>query len=86
MTHRFVKKPIVVNAVQWTGNNEHEVMKFVGKHCFITEKSVGVKELIINTLEGDYHASVNDWIVQGVKGEFYPVKPDIMEQTYTEVD
>lgn len=86
MTHRFVKKPIVVNAIQWTGNNEHEVMKFVGKHCFITEKSVGVKELIINTLEGDHHASVNDWIVQGVKGEFYPVKPDIMEQTYTEVD
>lgn len=85
MIHRFVKKPIVVNAVQWDGHNEHEVMQFVGSHCCLVSKSNG-KALIINTLEGDHYASVNDWIVKGVKGEFYPVKPDIMEQTYTEVD
>lgn len=85
MIEQFVKKPIVVEAIQWTGKNEHEVMKFVGSHCCLVNKSNG-KALIINTLEGDYYASVNDWIVKGVKGEFYPVKPDIMEQTYTRVN
>lgn len=85
MIGQFVKKPIVVEAIQWTGKNEHEVMKFVGSHCCLVNKSDG-KALIINTLEGDHYASVNDWIVKGVKGEFYPVKPDIMEQTYTRVN
>lgn len=86
MIHKFVKKPIVVNAIQWDGHNEYEVMKFVGSHCLILEPFKGKKDLVIHTLEGDHHASINDWIVQGVKGEFYPVKPDIMEWTYTEVD
>ena len=85
MIEQFVKKPIIVEAIQWTGKNEHEVMKFVGSHCCLVDKSNG-KALIINTLEGDHYASVNDWIVTGVKGEFYPVKPDIMEQTYTRVN
>lgn len=85
MIEQFVKKPIVVEAIQWTGKNEHEVMKFVGSHCCLVNKSNG-KALIINTLEGDHYAFVNDWIVKGVKGEFYPVKPDIMEQTYTRVN
>lgn len=85
MIEQFVKKSIVVEAIQWTGKNEHEVMKFVGSHCCLVNKSNG-KALIINTLEGDHYASVNDWIVKGVKGEFYPVKPDIMEQTYTRVN
>lgn len=85
MIEQFVKKPIIVEAIQWTGKNEHEVMKFVGSHCCLVNKSNG-KALIINTLEGDHHASVNDWIVKGVKGEFYPVKPDIMEQTYNRVN
>lgn len=85
MVEQFVKKPIIVEAIQWTGKNEYEVMKFVGSHCYLVNKSNG-KALIINTLEGDHYASVNDWIVKGVKGEFYPVKPDIMEQTYTRVN
>lgn len=85
MIEQFVKKPIIVEAIQWTGKNEHEVMKFVGSHCCLVNKSNG-KALIINTLERDHYASVNDWIVKGVKGEFYPVKPDIMEQTYTRMN
>ena len=85
MIEQFVKKHSIVEAIQWTGKNEHEVMKFVGSHCCLVDKSNG-KALIINTLEGDHYASVNDWIVKGVKGEFYPVKPDIMEQTYTRVN
>ena len=85
MIEQFVKKPIIVEAIQWTGKNEYDVMKFVGSHCFLVNRG-DTKELIINTLEGDHHASVNDWIVKGVKGEFYPVKPDIMEQTYNRMN
>lgn len=44
------------------------------------------KEMIIHTLEGDIHASVGDYIITGVKGEQYPCKPDIFEQTYEKVD
>jgi hypothetical protein len=43
-------------------------------------------ELFIKTLEGDVHASVGDYIIKGVNGEFYPCKPDIFEKTYEEVD
>ena len=41
--------------------------------------------LDIPTLEGLMHADENDWIIKGVKGEFYPCKPDIFEATYEEV-
>jgi len=41
--------------------------------------------IIIHTLEGDMKASVNDYIIKGVRGEFYPCKPDIFEETYNEV-
>lgn len=42
--------------------------------------------LVIKTLEGDHTASPNDYIIQGVKGELYPCKPDIFEATYEVVD
>lgn len=41
--------------------------------------------LMIRTLEGDHHVSPGDWVIQGVKGEFYPCKPDIFEVTYDRV-
>lgn len=39
-------------------------------------------ELMIRTLEGDMRVSVDDWVIRGVQGEFYPCKPDIFEATY----
>jgi len=39
-------------------------------------------KVIIPTLEGDHLANIHDWIIKGVKGEFYPCKPDIFEMTY----
>jgi len=49
------------------------------------EEVVRVQGLKIFTLEGSLTASVGDWIIKGVKGEFYPCKPDIFEATYEEV-
>lgn len=44
------------------------------------------KEMVIHTLEGDYHASVGDYIITGVHGEQYPCKPDIFAETYEPVE
>lgn len=88
MVKKYVKKPVTVEAIIWDGNNEAEVMSFVGAHCFVINKitmSGTEKNLIINTLEGEHIASIGDYIVKGIKGEFYPVKPDIMEMTYDAV-
>ena len=87
MVKTFVKKPVQVQTVQWTGDNDEEIKEFVGKECdIIRVRTPGIKpDLIIHTLEGDHHALVGDYIIRGIKGEFYPCKPDIFEKTYEEV-
>ena len=77
---KYRKKPVVIEAVQWTGDNEKEVYDFTRGEYYITRG-----ELFIETLEGDMLASVGDFIIKGVKGEFYPCKPDIFEATYEAV-
>lgn len=83
MIKTFVKKPVKVQAVQWTGDNYEEVADFVGYirfPCCLDKDS-----MFITTLEGDHYARKGDWIIRGVNGEFYPCKPDIFEKTYEEV-
>lgn len=79
MVHKYVKKPVVISALQWTGDNILEMCNFTGKEG---DKLLKNDELYIDTLEGTMHASVGDYIVCGVDGEFYPCKPDIFEKTY----
>ena len=81
---KFRKKPVVIDAVQWKGNNSTEVIALGGiKEC---EQSFVGDDLIIYTLEGAMKANKNDWIIKGVKGELYPCKPDIFEATYEPVE
>jgi hypothetical protein len=75
---KFRKKPVVIDAVQWTGDNRSEILEWVGVSA-VWGSSSG---LTIRTLEGDHNASIGDWIIRGVKGEFYPCKPDIFAMTY----
>ena len=83
MIKQYRKKPVVIEAIQWTGNNHIEVAEFMfGANVYIN-KPKGYVE--IETLEGKMFAEVNDYIIKGIKGEFYPCKPDIFEQTYEEV-
>ena len=85
----FRKKPVVIEAVQFTGQNGNEVCDFAGLNGVDVEDAGGKRArpfLIIPTLEGSMRADVGDWIIKGVKGEFYPCKPDIFEATYEEVD
>ena len=73
------KKPIKVEAIQWTGSNSKEIANFINDAVFYKYKD---SELYIYTLEGVHCASKMDWVVKGVDGEFYPCKPDIFELTY----
>lgn len=78
---KFKKKPVIIEAVQFTGDNWEELDKFITVPftAFVAEQY-----LIIPTLEGDHKADLNDWIIKGVHGEFYPCKPDIFKETYGE--
>lgn len=78
---KFRKKPVVVEAVQWTGKNLEEISSFVGDSLMPIERRPDY-DLQIKTLEGIHKADRFDWIIKGIKGEFYPCKPDIFEATY----
>ena len=80
---KYRKKPVVIEAVQYTGKNSADIHEFAGD-C--VREPVGEKHLIIHTLEGDHECSLGDFIIKGVAGEFYPCKPDIFEQTYEKVE
>lgn len=89
---RFTKKPVTVEAVQWTGRNLREVIDLTGLHPSAKGWTWGEYERVVEkyglkifTLEGAMPASVGDWIIKGVKGECYPCKPDIFEATYDPV-
>ena len=77
---KFRKKPVVIEAIQWAGDNFGELTDFM-HDCY----SVDGKKIIISTYEGNMTANVGDWIIRGIKGEFYPCKPDIFEATYESV-
>lgn len=84
---KFRKKPVEIDAVQWTGENREDVVDFVlhstnGKVVTDEEKA---DALLIYTLEGIMIADSGDWIIRGIKGECYPCKPDIFQETYEEV-
>jgi hypothetical protein len=90
---KYRKKPVVIEAVQWTGTNQDEIAAFApGIACFsdIVPPDIELHPdhrvingvLSIVTLEGTMLAAIGDWIIKGVKGEFYPCKPDIFEATY----
>ena len=76
---RFRKKPVVIEAVQWTGENLDELRTFVPEEFRYNKIH---SPLAVMTLEGPLTVSTGDWIIKGVKGEFYPCKPDIFEATY----
>lgn len=81
---KYMKKLIIVDAVQRTGNNIEEIKSFLdenGGAYTITDNN-----LVINTLEGDMLASLGDYIIKGIHGELYPCKPDIFKETYDQVN
>ena len=84
MIKKYIKKPVIIEAVQWNGHNCTEVATFVAG----TKRTFGFSgdSCIIETLEGTMIASKGDYIIKGIKGEFYPCKPDIFQATYEECE
>lgn len=90
---KYRKKPVVITAIQWKGDNFDEVMNFMQEfhgnkfnYENAEELAYKTKELNIRTLEGNMTASKNDFIIKGVQNEFYPCKPEIFEKTYEPVN
>lgn len=95
---KFRKRPVEVEAIQWTGRNMDAVCKFCADlvrknkdgamHLGFRGRSVVDPQnnvVLIGTLEGVMEARAGDWIIRGVKGEYYPCKPDVFEATYEKV-
>lgn len=92
---KFRKKPVVIEAIQLT--EEIALACMVDKQpgpfgltvcgdCHPPTRKVGKAYVVIRTLEGDMTASLGDWIIKGVKGEFYPCKDQIFKMTYEPAD
>lgn len=79
---KYRKKPVVIDALVFTGDNWGECFGFVGDAS--TSRNIADKEFRIHTLEGTMIANPGDYIIKGVQGEFYPCKLDIFEATYEE--
>ncbi|SFY18512.1 hypothetical protein SAMN04244548_02994 [Paracoccus pantotrophus] len=88
---KFRKKPIVIDAMRWTGDNTRDIALWVqpdlAPHAlpegwWVRKTATGRTSLVVPTLEGEHDTSIGDWIIRGVKGEYYPCKPDIFAATY----
>jgi len=82
MVKKYVKKPIPVEAIQWTGDNFDELEDFAGNNIWVDEG-----HLFVMTLEGAFKSKnkTGDYLIKGIRGEFYICEKDIFEETYEEV-
>ena len=90
---KYRKKPVVIEAIRWDGENLAEVLSFTGKSPrfeewfssfdeYAAHVSSDDNKFKVFTPEGAMEANVGDWIIRGVRGEHYPCKPDIFAATY----
>ena len=87
MIKTYTKKPLSVQAVQWTGDNTDEIIGFGGAvdGCN-TISDIGKSCLVVRTLEGNMAISIGDYVIRGTSGEYYSCKPNIFEKIYEEQD
>lgn len=83
---KFRKRPVVIEAMQFTSESRNQCFRFVTCNCAPTFDVSHNPTLTIQTLEGNMTAVDGDWIIKGIKGEFYPCKPDIFAATYEPVN
>ena len=85
---QYTKKPVSIEAIQLTSNNYSEIMQWLSSYNVksYTLKSIYFPGLYIKTLEGVMKADIGDYIIKGVKDEFYPCREDIFKMTYDKCD
>jgi hypothetical protein len=78
---KYRKKPVVIEAIQYNRKNRRDALEFCPDAIYHTDYILRIK-----TLEGVMIADEGDYIIKGIKGEFYPCKPDIFEASYDAVE
>lgn len=87
MIKKYRKKPVEIEAIEYNGFNYPEVQDWIAGCAHVWPDWLhNYGEFKIHTLEGDMIASVGDYIIKGINGEFYPCKTDIFEKTYERVE
>lgn len=81
MPEKYVKKPVTIEAQQWNGDTANLV-----EPMYLSTNPKERNTPMIMTLEGPLKVSKGDFIIKGIKGEFYPCKPDIFEATYGKLE
>lgn len=86
----YRKRPVIVEAYRWDGTAEGaaEICEWMTRHGqehHYAHSRAFASVISIATLEGMTYASAGDWVIRGVRGEFYPCKPDIFDATHEEV-
>ncbi|MCL1871020.1 MAG: hypothetical protein FWF90_11485 [Promicromonosporaceae bacterium] len=86
MAEKFRKKPVVIEAIRYTGSTSQAIViqRWMKGHEYVDPgvRTRDLRHMAIPTLEGTMSAAPGDWIIRGVAGEFYPCKPDIFAETY----
>jgi hypothetical protein len=84
MIQKYTKKPVTIEAIQWTEENLPAIKEWLGEILVSEARYSSPIHWIysIKTLEGNMKITEGDYIIRGVKGEFYPCKPDIFYATY----
>lgn len=87
---KYRKKPVVIDATQFTGNNTAKIWEELGRtHIYgwnFDPVQRTYEKLVIDTLEGRMDCLPGWWVVRGVEGELYPIKPSVFDVTYEAVD
>lgn len=83
MIKKYRKKPVEIEAIQFSGWNYGEIFDWINDNINSVQPICYKETIQINTSEGVMTASVGDYIIKGIKGEFYPCKPDIFRERYT---
>lgn len=86
MPQLYIKKPIPVEALQWTGKNLREIIIFVGPDNLYFDENKVEGGLIIKTLKRESLAGIGDYIIKGPFGEFYPVEEESFNFTYERIE
>lgn len=90
---QFRKRPVVIEAVQWTGENLAEVVRFAGNNVRLGVEPDGIVGLSLDRLEVFavkeqtwVCCPIQHWVIRGVADEFYPCAPDVFDKTYDAVN
>ncbi len=83
---KYRKKPVVIEAYQWLNQDDGEIFVWLNEGNAHWGRAGSDNEgMYISTLEGRMYCAKGDWLIKGIKNEFYPCKPDIFEATYEPV-